>query len=96
MEFSKEQLEHLSNLARIKLTKQEEEKFSQDLSSVLEYIKQLQEIDTKNIEPISQITGLENIVRDDEVEISDEITRKELLDNVPEKERGFVKVKRIL
>ena len=96
MDLSIKKVEHLSSLARIKLTKKEKEKFSQNLSSILEYVEQLQEVDTKSIEPISQITGLENVVRNDEIEESDEITKKELLDNVPEKERGFVKVKRVL
>ena len=102
MNLSKKQLEHLSNLARIRLTKQEEKKFFQDLSSILEYVEQLQEVETEqcsvstNIEPISQITGLENVDRDDEVGPVDEIVRKELLDNVPEKEKGFVRVKRVL
>ena len=96
MDLSVKKVEHLSNLARIELTRKEKEKLSQELSSILGYVEQLQEVDTKNVEPISQITGLENVDRNDEVDVSDEITKKELLNNVPDKEKGFVKVKRIL
>ncbi len=63
--ISKKQVEHIAKLARIELTEQEKEKFTKELSSVLDYVEQLKKVDTKKIKSIRQITGLENIMRED-------------------------------
>ena len=66
--ISLEEVEHIAELARIELTEEEKKEFSDELSDVLGYIEKLQEVDTKNIEPVSQVTGLVNVVREDVAE----------------------------
>ncbi len=60
---------HIAKLAKLKLSDEEVKKFGSQLSGVLEYFEQLSEVDTDNVEPTSQVTGLENVTREDEVEL---------------------------
>ena len=59
-------INHLSEIARIELSSQEKEKIALDLKKVLEYVKQLEKVDTKEIKPMIGGTTIENIYRDDE------------------------------
>jgi len=56
---------HVAQLANLPLTPEEIKKFEKQLSEVLEYVKQLDQVDTKNVEPTSQVTGLEDVFRED-------------------------------
>ncbi len=67
MALTKEEVLHIAKLARLELKEEEVEKFRTQLSEILEYVGQLSKVDTKGIEPISQITGLQNVVREDRV-----------------------------
>lgn len=58
-------ISHVAKLANLPLTDQEKTKFEAQLSSVLDYIARLNEVDTSNIEETSQVTGLENVLRED-------------------------------
>lgn len=84
----------VAKLANLELKDEEIGKFEKQLSSVLDYVKKLEEVDTKDIEPTSQVTGLENVTREDKAYPS--LPQEEALANVPEKENGFVKVAAIL
>ena len=94
--ISIEEVEHIAELARIELTKEEKEKFSDELSDVLGYVEQLQEVDTKDIEPVSQVTGLVNVVREDVAEDFGEDGRKIMISNFPEEKDGRIKVKQVM
>ena len=59
-------IKHVAGLARIRLTEKEEDKMKGELSSVLDYISQLNKVNTENVEPLYQTTGLVNSVRKDE------------------------------
>ena len=92
--ISKEEVKHIAELARIGLDEKEIEKFSADLSSILDWIKQLEEVDIKNVEAISHITGLSNIVREDKAE---DFGNKENIKKLfPEEKDGYDKVKSVL
>jgi len=67
MKLSKQEVEHIATLARLRLTEEEKEKYSGQLSGILDYVEKLSAVDTSNIEPTSQVTGLTNITRGDEV-----------------------------
>ena len=58
-------IKHVSGLARIKLTEKEEEKMKTELSSILGYVEQLNNVNTEGIAPLYQTTGLVNSVRED-------------------------------
>lgn len=69
---------HIAKLARINLTDAEVQKFGKQLTAVLDYVKILEEVDTKNVAETSQVTGLRDIFQKDEVEKSP-ASREELL-----------------
>lgn len=80
-------------MARLRLTEAEKEKYSGQLSGILDYVEKLSQVDTSQIEPTSQVTGLVNITREDEViesGISDE-----LVACAPKSIDGFVAVPKI-
>lgn len=85
---------HVAKLANLPLTNAEEEKFEKQLSEVLEYINKLDEIETKNVIPTSQVTGLENVTRLDIPEQS--LTQEQALSNTKSQHNGLFKVKAIL
>ncbi len=89
------EVEHIANLARIELTEEEKRKFSGELSDVLGCVKQLGEVNTKNIEPVSQVTGLVNVLRDDIIENCDEDTRERIIKNFPQEKDGYIKVRQV-
>jgi aspartyl-tRNA(Asn)/glutamyl-tRNA(Gln) amidotransferase subunit C len=76
--LSNEEILHIAALARLGLKEGEAERFSRQLNDILRYVEQLKEVDTSDVESTSQVTGLENVSRKDEVERVCE--KKELLD----------------
>jgi aspartyl-tRNA(Asn)/glutamyl-tRNA(Gln) amidotransferase subunit C len=63
--INKEELEHLAKLARLELNPDEEEKLLADLGNILEHFKELQELDTTNVAPMTGGTDLKNMFRED-------------------------------
>lgn len=90
------QVEHIAKLARMELTGKEKEKFSKELSSILDYIDKLNKVDTKDIKAIQQITGLETIIREDETREKDIDIANKILGGAPEKKDNYFKVPKIL
>ncbi|MEA1936541.1 MAG: Asp-tRNA(Asn)/Glu-tRNA(Gln) amidotransferase subunit GatC [Patescibacteria group bacterium] len=90
------EVEHIAELARIELTKKDQEKFSDELSGVLGYVEQLQEVDTKNVKPVSQVTGLINVVKEDVAEDFPEDGREIMIKNFPEEKDKCIKVKQVM
>lgn len=93
------EIKKIAKLARIELSDIEIEKFKSELSSILDFVKKLNEVNTDRIEPLYQTTGLVNSVRTDdsrkEFEMNDELNNK-LINQAPHKENRFIKVKSIL
>ncbi|HSX40435.1 MAG TPA: Asp-tRNA(Asn)/Glu-tRNA(Gln) amidotransferase subunit GatC [Candidatus Saccharimonadales bacterium] len=85
---------HVAKLANLPLSKEEKDKFEKQLDETLEYVNQLEEIDTKNVEPTSQVTGLENVTREDIAAPS--LPQEQALKNSKSTYNGFFKVKAIL
>ena len=85
---------HIAKLANLEIKEEEKEKFQKQLSSVLEYVDKLQEVDTKDIETTSQVTGLENVTREDVAKPS--ISQEQALSNSKSTHNGLFKVKAIL
>ncbi|PIR92741.1 Asp-tRNA(Asn)/Glu-tRNA(Gln) amidotransferase GatCAB subunit C [Candidatus Falkowbacteria bacterium CG10_big_fil_rev_8_21_14_0_10_44_15] len=96
MKLSKQEIQHIADLARLELTDEELEKYGSQLSDVLNYIDQLKEVDTSNIEPTAQVTGMENIMRADEAENWPLDETEAALGQAPEREGKYVKVRRVL
>ncbi len=96
MKLKKQEIKKIADLARLELTDEELKTYGSQLSDVLEYIDQLKEVDTSDVQPTAQVTGLENITREDEVEDWPVDEVESALGQVPEKDGRFVKVKRVL
>lgn len=91
--ITKEQVKHIADLAWIGLSNEEITKFESQLSSILEYVNHLNELDTKDVEPTFQVTGLKNIWQEDIVKPS--LTQKEALRNAPMQKDDYFKVKKV-
>lgn len=91
--ITKKDVEHVAKLARIELSEDEKEKFAKQLGDIIEYVDQLNEVDTEGVDPMAHPYPLTNITRVDRVEYDN--TREELLLNAPDEEDGFFKVPKI-
>ena len=90
--ISKEEVKHIAKLARLGLAEDEIEKFQKDLSSILDYIEKLKEVNIEGVEPTSHSFPIQNITRTDEAVKSD---GKKMIDLAPEKKDGYIKVKSV-
>lgn len=96
MKLSLEDVKHIAELARLELTDEELNIYEKQLSNVLDYIDQLQEVDTTDVEPTAQVTGLENVMRDDIVLEWNKEEVASSLGQAAKTENKQIKVKRIL
>jgi len=94
--ISKSTVQHIANLAKLKTSEVEAEKYAGELSRVLDYVDQLKEVDTDNVIPTAQVTGLTNSLREDEVVDWDEAEKALALRQADVTEDGFAKVPRIM
>lgn len=95
MPITYEEIKHLAELSRLKLSEAETADLGEKLGAILDYVKQLNEVDTKKIEPTSQVSGLSDVFREDEVKDWDREEVAAALEQ-GELENGQLKVKRIL
>ncbi|MFA5131406.1 MAG: Asp-tRNA(Asn)/Glu-tRNA(Gln) amidotransferase subunit GatC [Patescibacteria group bacterium] len=95
MSINQADIKHIAELSRLKLSATEETKFGEQLGSILQYIEKLNKVNTKNIEPTAQVSGLSDVMRSDDVKDWD---REEVAAALAqgELENGQVKVKRVL
>ncbi|HEV7455050.1 MAG TPA: Asp-tRNA(Asn)/Glu-tRNA(Gln) amidotransferase subunit GatC [Candidatus Saccharimonadales bacterium] len=94
-DLTREDVLKLARLARLTITDEEVEKYRTELSEILQYVDLLQNADVTGLTPTSQVTGLTNVMRDDEV-IDYGVSADELLRKVPNKEGRLIKVKRMI
>jgi len=94
MAISKEEIQHIANLARLELSPAELDRFRIDLSSILEYIDQLQEVDTSDIDSGGEAILDENVFREDVVESS--LPVEKVLQNAPSVKDGMFSVPRVI
>jgi len=94
MRISKKKIEHIASLARLHLSEEEKELFSSQLSSILEYMEKLNELDTNDIEPTSHVLPLSNVMKDDMLKPS--IPREKALMNAPDHTDKFFRVPKII
>ena len=94
-ELSREDVLKLARLARLELCDAEIEEYQIELSQILNYVKQLQQVDTSGLQPTNQVTGLINVMRGDEIKDYGYDARQ-LLDNAAQTEADQIKVKRMV
>jgi aspartyl-tRNA(Asn)/glutamyl-tRNA(Gln) amidotransferase subunit C len=93
--LSRDDVLKLALLSRLKLSDEEIERFRGELSSILEYVEVLNKVDTKGLEPTSQVTGLKNVTREDKIRDYGYKT-EDLLKNAPSVKDNQFKVRRVL
>lgn len=86
---------HIAKLARLGLSKEEEEKFAKEMTAILDFAAKLNEAKTEGTETIAHITGLENMMRSDAAESSSPKFRERFLSNAPQTKVGYLKVKAV-
>jgi aspartyl-tRNA(Asn)/glutamyl-tRNA(Gln) amidotransferase subunit C len=94
-QLTREDVLKLAALARISLSDDEVTEFSSELSAILQYVEQLSSVDVSGLKPTNQVTGLTNVMRDDEV-IEYGYQPLDLLKNVPSVEANQLQVKRMI
>ncbi len=94
MKISKEEVAHVAYLARLHFSEEEKEKFTTQLNKILEYMAQLDKLDTSQIEPTFHALAQINVFREDLVRPS--ISQEHSLSNAPDRDRGFFRVPKII
>ncbi len=92
-QLTKKEVEKIAHLARLDLTQEELDIYTEQLSAILGYIDQLQEVDTENVPITTQVTGLSNVLREDSVDACDNAS--EIIACAPEHEDNQIKVKAV-
>ncbi len=95
MTVTKEELEHLSAMSGLPTTQKENSSLIKDLDNIINYISQLDELDTEGIEPTYQVSETQNIWREDILE-QPETTREDLLNLAAETKDNQIKVPKVL
>lgn len=88
--ISDETIEYVGILAKLELSPEEKEAAKKDMGSMLDYIDQLNELDTSGVEPMSHVFPVHNVFREDVITNGDD--RDQILANAPEQKDGSFKV----
>jgi len=94
MSLTIEEVEHIAELARLKLADQEKVRYSEQLSAILDYFAQLQELDTADIPPTSSVLPPRSVLRADEARPG--LSLEELLRNAPDAEDDQFRIPPVL
>lgn len=94
-QLTKEEVLKLAKLARLRLSDEEVEKYTNELGEILTYVELLSAVDTNELQPTNQVTGLQNVYRPDIVQ---EYTASpdKLLSATPSNKDGYIQVKRMI
>jgi aspartyl-tRNA(Asn)/glutamyl-tRNA(Gln) amidotransferase subunit C len=94
MSLTPEEVLHIATLARIRLSEDDVQRFTAQLSGILEHFAALSAVDTEGLEPTAHPLPLSNVMRADEVASS--LTQAEALANAPRVEDGYIRVRAVL
>ena len=94
MSVSKEDVKHIARLSKLDMTEQELEKYTNDLSSIVDFANELSNVNVEGVKPTAHILDIKNVFRKDEVQPS--YDREEILKNAPSKDAGCVSVPRVV
>lgn len=94
-QISSDEVQHLARLSSLQLSDDEIDHLQKDISNILGYVEQLSRLDTSQVSPTYQVTGLKNVWRDDVVAISG-VDREELLALAPDSRDNQIKVPKVI
>jgi len=92
--INEEEVKYIADLASLKLSDEEVEKFSKQLSDILDYVEKLDELDTEDIVPTAYTIPVKNVLREDRIEES--LKLEKVLQNAPEKKDNQFRVPKIM
>lgn len=92
---TREDVLYLAQLSSLALSDQEIEDMQEDIANILGYVEQLSELDTTGVEPTYQVTDLENVWRQDEIDDYG-ISQQELLELAPKSQANQIEVPKVL
>lgn len=92
--ISKEQVEYITSLAKLKIEDDKLDEFTNKISGVLKYLEILDGVDTKDVKALYQVYDYKQVFREDIVE--EGLTREEVLENTVEKQYGYFKLLNIM
>ena len=95
MNIKREDILHLASLSNLSLSDDEVKSLGKDLQDIIKYISQLDELDTKDVEPTYQVFEMENVWRDDEI-VDQGVSREELLALSAESRDNQIEVPKVL
>ena len=93
--ITNDDVRHLAHLSSLQMSDAEVESLRADIEKIINYINQLDELDTDGVEPTYQVTGRQNVWRDDEI-IDSSVSRRQLLALAAEQSDNCVKVPKVL
>ncbi len=92
--ISIEEVKHVAHLARLAITDEEAEMFTEQLDSIISFAEELNEVDTDNVEPTTHVLKMKNVMREDEA--GKGLPVEDVMKNAPDHKDGYVRVPSIL
>ncbi len=94
MKLSREEIQRVAMLARLRLTAEEEERFTEQLDKILQYMDKLNQLDTSEVQPLAHAVDIVNAFREDKV--TNRLNVDALLANAPARDETFFRVPKII
>jgi len=94
MNIDKRTLQKIAHLARLEMDEKDEASMVKDLNEIITWVEQLNEVDTENVEPLTNMSHEVNVFREDKVE--GHLDHEKALKNAPKKDKDFFRVPKFL
>jgi aspartyl-tRNA(Asn)/glutamyl-tRNA(Gln) amidotransferase subunit C len=94
MNIDRETLRKIAHLARLDFKEEDEESMIKDLTEILDWVEQLNEVDTENVEPLTNMSHEINMLRDDAV--GEHLDHERALKNAPKKDDDYFRVPKVI
>jgi aspartyl-tRNA(Asn)/glutamyl-tRNA(Gln) amidotransferase subunit C len=94
MKIDKDSIKKIAHLARLEFDESSAEKMSQDMSQILDWVEQLNELDTTGVEPLTTMSSEVNVMRDDKA--GSHLSHEAGLKNAPKKDSDYFRVPKVL
>lgn len=94
MSVSNEEVLHIANLSKLYISDEKLEKYTKDLSNVVDLANSLEKVDVNGVNPTNHILDIKNVFRKDEIEVS--YKREDILKNAPDAQGGCVSVPKVV
>lgn len=87
-------VDRIASLAKLEFNEEEKQEITQDMNRMLDFVDQLEKVDTEGVEPLIYMLEEETEIRKDQVQQT--ISQEDALKNAPEKDTDFIKVPKVL